>query len=61
MDLAGRLATAQLRRLEAEKALLELMVAQAETASTAVQPKSPDVHSGLTAPAAELAHAGQQH
>jgi chromosome segregation ATPase len=61
MDLAGRLATAQIRRLEAEKALLELMVAQAETASTAVQPKSPDVHSGLTAPAAELAHAGQQH
>ncbi|MBM3975648.1 MAG: hypothetical protein FJ299_01505 [Planctomycetes bacterium] len=34
LDLAGRLATAQIRRLEAEKALLEHLAAQAEQAAT---------------------------
>ncbi|TAJ17578.1 MAG: hypothetical protein EPO68_09220 [Planctomycetota bacterium] len=65
MDLAGRLATAQIRRLEAEKALLEHMVAHAEEASAAVEPKSPAAHSSAVAPsaapAADVARAGQQH
>jgi hypothetical protein len=38
LDLAGRLATAQIRRLEAEKALLEHLAVQAEQAAT--QPSS---------------------
>lgn len=65
MDLAGRLATAQIRRLEAEKALLEHMVAHAEEASAPNEPKSDPRASAsapaASAPSAEVAHAGQQH
>lgn len=63
MDLAGRLATAQIRRLEAEKALLEHMVAHVEEASASVEPKGGESHSSVAAPApaAEVARAGAQH